>query len=369
MNPIRKQLLVTLVVLCACVAQVARADNDDFAYKQTNLVSNGAVAALTTDPQLKNPWGIVAFPGAPFWISDNNAGVSTLYDGAGNKVPLTVTVPPPMGSPQGTLATPTGIVWNPNPNLFQVGPKLGALFIFATEDGTISGWNPNVDLHNAILKVDNSEGGSGAVYKGLALATNTTGVFLYATNFRAGTIDVFDSSFKPTKLSGAFWDPTIPAGYAPFGIALVDGNLFVTYALQDAAKHDDVRGPGHGFVNVFDTNGHLIKRFASRGALNSPWGIARAPFNFGPASTRMLIGNFGDGKINSFNSEGDFHGSLRDPKGHSITINGLWAITFGTASASDPNTLYFTAGINDESDGLFGSLQAVPVKDHDRDDN
>jgi len=370
MNPIQRHFIVPLIVAAsACMTNVVLADNDDFAYKQTNLVSDGAVAALATDPQLKNPWGIVAFPGAPFWISDNNAGVSTLYDGAGNKVPLTVTVPPPMGSPQGTLATPTGIVWNPNSNLFQVGPKLGALFIFATEDGTISGWNPNVDLHNAVLEVDNSQGGSGAVYKGLALATNASGVFLYATNFRSGTIDVFDSSFKPAKLSGAFWDPKIPAGYAPFGIALIDGNLFVTYALQNAAKHDDEKGPGHGFVDVFDTNGNLITRFASRGALNSPWGIARAPLNFGPFSSRILIGNFGDGRINGFGSDGEFHGSLRNPAGHSIKIDGLWAIVFGTAAATDPNTLYFTAGSNDEQDGLFGSLQAVATKDHDHDDH
>src|SRR5450631_2438555 len=368
MNKVQKYFIVPLIATATmCLTNIVRADDDDFAYKQTNLVSDGATSAGTTDPQLKNPWGIAAIPGAPFWIADNGSGVSTLYNGLGNIIPLTVKIPPPKGAPADTTATPTGIVWNPNAQLFLVAPKLAALFIFATEDGTISAWNPTVNLHSAVLEVDNSQGGNGAVYKGLALATNSAGVFLYATNFRAGTIDVFDSSFKPAKLSGAFWDPKIPAGYAPFGIALIDGNLFVTYALQNAAKHDDEKGPGHGFVDVFDTNGNLITRFASRGALNSPWGIARAPLNFGPFSSRILIGNFGDGRINGFGSDGEFHGSLRNPAGHSIKIDGLWAIVFGTAAATDPNTLYFTAGSNDEQDGLFGSLQAVATKDHDHD--
>jgi len=179
---------------------------------------------------------------------------------------------------------------------------------------------------------------------------------------------VFDSTFQPTKLAGSFSDPTLPTGYAPFGIALIDGNLFVTYAKQDELKHDDVRGPGHGFVDVFDTDGHLITRFASRGALNSPWGIARAPLDFGPFSTRILIGNFGDGRISGFTSGGDFRGQLRDPKGHAVRIDGLWSIVFGNGLASDPDKLYFTAGPNGEADGLFGSLSAIPTSDHDSDD-
>jgi uncharacterized protein (TIGR03118 family) len=367
MKKLNRQLIVSILAATICVASYAEPDSDDFAYKQTNLVSDGFVPAATPDMQLKNPWGIAVIPGAPFWIADNGTGVATLYDGAGHIVPLTVTVPPPKGSPPGTKATPTGIVWNPNGQQFLVAPKLAALFIFATEDGTISGWNPNADP-NAILEVDNSEGGSGAVYKGLALATNSTGVFLYATNFRAGTVDVFDSRFQPAKLSGSFKDPRIPFGYAPFGIALIDGNLFVTYALREAGGEDDQPGAGHGFVDVFDTDGHLIKRFASRGTLNSPWGLARAPLNFGPASGDILIGNFGDGRISAFNSNGDFRGQLRDPKGHTIKIDGLWSIVFGTAAAATPNFLYFTAGVNDEMDGLFGSLQPVFAPDHDRDD-
>jgi uncharacterized protein (TIGR03118 family) len=366
MMKLSRQLLFSLLAAATCAVSYAD-DNDDFAYKQTNLVSDGAASAVTTDMHLKNPWGIAAIPGAPFWIADNATGLSTLYDGAGHIVPLTVTIPPPKGSPSGTLAAPTGIVWNPNGQQFLLAPSQPALFIFGTEDGTVSAWNLNAGT-NAVLEVDNSEGGNGAVYKGLALATNSTGVFLYATNFRAGTIDVFDSKFQPAKLAGSFKDPTIPAGYAPFGIALIDGNLFVTYALQDSAKHDDVKGAGHGFVNVFDTDGHLIKRFVSRGALNSPWGITRAPLNFGSASGLILIGNFGDGHISAFSSDGAFRGQLRSTDGKAVHIDGLWSITFGTALTATPNFLYFTAGLNGESDGLFGSLQAVRVSDHDHDD-
>ncbi len=355
MKKLNRRLTVAISAVAACMA--AYADNDDFAYKQTNLVSDGLVSAATTDKNLVNPWGMVAFPGAPFWIADNGAGVSTLYDGAGvpqrPPKPLVVTIPPPEGSPPGTTAAPTGIVWNPNSMEFVIGPQGATLFIFATEDGTISAWNPSVSLKNAQLEVDNSNGGSGAVYKGLALATNSMGVFLYATNFRAGTIDVFNSKFAAAKLSGSFKDPTIPPGYAPFGIALIDGNLFVTYALQDSAKHDDVAGQGHGFVNVFDTDGHLITRFASRGPLNSPWGMARAPLNFGAASGRILIGNFGDGHISSFSSGGGFRGQLHDAYGHAIHIDGLWSVSFARGMGGTPNFLYFTAGLNHESDGLF----------------
>jgi len=368
MNRLQRRLISAFIAATAFVTNAVLADSDDFAYKQTNLVSDGAVSATVTDMNLKNPWGLVAFPGAPFWIADNATGLSTLYDGKGNIAKLTVTIPPPKGSAAGTMATPTGVVWNPNGQLFQVNGQ-ASLFIFATEDGTISAWSPTVNLTNAQLEVDNSQGGSGAVYKGLALATNSTGVFLYATNFRAATVDVFDSKFQPAKLAGSFSDPHLPSGYAPFGIALVDGNLFVTYALQDSAKHDDVSGAGHGFVDVFDTDGHLITRFASRGALNSPWGIVRAPETFGPFSSRILIGNFGDGRISGFSSYGDFRGQLHDPQGHAISIGGLWSIVFGVAAASDPNTLYFTAGTNGEADGLFGSLQAIPASDHDGDDH
>jgi uncharacterized protein (TIGR03118 family) len=328
-------------------------------YVQKNLVSDGAVSATTTDPNLLNPWGIAFFPGGPFWISDNNGGVSTLYDGLGNIIPLVVKIPAPPGS-TAAAGTPTGIVPNLNSNLFVIpGTTDFSVFIFATEDGTIAAWSDVLDVTNAHIVVDNSQGGSatGAVYKGLAVGNNATGVFLYATNFRSGKVDVFDSNFNPATLSGSFSDPKLPAGAAPFGIANILGNLFVTYAKQNAAKHDPIHGAGLGVVDIFDTNGNLIGRFASGHTLNAPWGVAQAPFNFGPASTDILIGNFGDGTINVFNPlTRKFMGQLPDTSGKPITIDGLWALTFGGAQASDPGTLYFDAGPNGEADGLFGTL-------------
>lgn len=357
---LRTMLLVTAAIATAiCAVPVVYADEEesDSRYLQTNLVSDLPGVAAVTDPNLKNPWGIAFIPGSPFWISDNGTGLSTLYDAKGDIVPLVVQIPPPKGSPTSVTATPTGIVWNPTQS-FKVGSSTFAgLFIFATEDGTISAWNPNVDGTHAILEVDNSQ--SGAVYKGLALAPNPKGVFLFATNFHAGSIDVFDATFKQVQAVGGFIDRHIPPGYAPFGIALIDGDLFVTYALQNAEKHDDVAGEGHGFVDVFDTDGHLLRRFATRGQLNSPWGVTRAPYDFGTFSADVLIGNFGDGRITAFSSHGEPRGQLRDRRGRVISINGLWGLKFGGASLSDPDVLYFTAGLNDEADGLFGSIQTL----------
>jgi uncharacterized protein (TIGR03118 family) len=238
------------------------------------------------------------------------------------------------------------------------GTNLPSLFIFATEDGTIAAWNPGIaDPTHAVLVVDNSQGATDAVYKGLATGTNSKGNFLFAANFHSGGIDVFDSNFAPAKLDGAFTDPDLPAGFAPFGIRNIDGDLFVTFAQQDAEKHDDVAGLGNGFVDIFDTDGHLIRRFASGGQLNSPWGITRASFDFGRFSGDILIGNFGDGRINVFDPGGEFREQLQGTDGNPIEIEGLWALTFGGAAKSDPDTLYFTAGPNDEKDGLFGSIE------------
>jgi uncharacterized protein (TIGR03118 family) len=340
-------------------AQMTHGKHDG--YVQTNLVWDGIAGpkANMKDANLKNPWGIAFFPGSPFWIADNAIGLATLYDGAGNVNPLMVQIPPPGG---GTSAAPTGIVANMTIGKFKVPkstPTQPALFIFDTEDGTISGWNPAVDMTHAQLMIDNSASGctDGSVYKGLAMGANATGVFLYATNFRCGTVDVFDSNFKPQTLAGDFSDPELPAGYAPFGIASIRGNLFVSFAQQNAAKHDDVSGAGHGFVDIFDTNGHLIRQFAERGRLNSPWAMVEAPFNFGTFSGDLIIGNFGDGMINVYDPRtGEFEDQLEDPHGKPITIDGLWSLTFGGAMGSDPGTLYFTAGPDGEVDGLFGSI-------------
>lgn len=329
-------------------------------YQQTNLVSDIPGVAKVTDPNLVNAWGLSHSPTSPWWISDNGTGVSTLYDGHGHPFPigspLVVTIPPPANSPAGTISAPTGNVFNGTGGFIvsQGGNSGSSFFIFATEDGTISGWNPNVNLNNAILAVDNSS--SGAVYKGLAIANNGSGDFIYATNFRNGTIDVFDTNFAPAHLSGSFSDPNIPAHYAPFNIQSLGGNLYVTYAKQDAAKHDDVSGPGHGFLDVFDTNGNLIRRLVSHGALNSPWGLALAPAKFGQFSNDLLVGNFGDGRINAYDpNSGAFLGPLKDRRGMAIQIDDLWGLAFGNgATAGETNQLFFTAGISDEQHGLFG---------------
>jgi uncharacterized protein (TIGR03118 family) len=332
-------------------------------YQQTNLVSDLPGVASVTDPHLVNAWGMSHSSTSPWWISDNGTGVSTLYNGSGAPFPpgspLVVTIPPPLGSPAGTIAAPTGNVFNSSSGFVVTkdGKSGHPNFIFATEDGTISGWSPAVDPTNAILAVDNSA--SGAVYKGLALGSNSSGDFLFATNFHNGTVDVFDTRFAPASLTGSFTDPGIPSGFAPFGIANLNGQLYVTYAKQNAARHDDVAGPANGFVDIFDTNGNLIRRLVTRGRLNSPWGLTFAPADFGQFSNDLLVGNFGDGRINVVDpSTGGFLGQLRDRDNRAITIDGLWGLAFGNGATAGPTTtLFFTAGIDDEAHGLFGSLR------------
>ena len=227
--------------------------------------------------------------------------------------------------------------------------------------GRLSAWAGGLNpADNAVIAADNST--SGAVYKGLVFGLNAKGGFLFATNFHAGTIDVFGPSgtnglFTPATTDGGFTDPSIPAGYAPFGIANVDGDLFVTYAKQDGEKHDDVAGPGHGFVDVFDTDGHLLRRFASRGPLNSPWAVTRASFAFGRFSGKLLIGNFGNGRINVFDADGRFIDELEGTHGKPLIIDGLWTLTLGGGRGSASDTLYFTAGPNAETNGLFGTIE------------
>ncbi len=269
--------------------------------------------------------------------------------------PLTITIPPPAGgSPP---SAPTGQVHNGTGG-FALAPGKPAIFIFVTEDGTIAGWNPSVNASSAVIAVDRSA--AGAIYKGVAIASGSTGVHLYAANFAAGTVEVFDTNFSPAALLGSFSDPTLPAGYAPFNIRNIDGHLFVSYAQQNAEKKDDVPGPGFGYVNVFDTEGNLERRFASAGTLNAPWGVVRAPSGFGAFGGLVLIGNFGDGTINAFDPvSGEFRGQLEDGKGESIRIEGLWDLVFGNGgNGGDPDKLYFTAGIEDESHGLFGVIRA-----------
>jgi uncharacterized protein (TIGR03118 family) len=340
-------------------------------YQQTNLVSDIPGLARRTDANLVNPWGVTVSPNGHVRVSDNGTGLSTDYVHNGTSLPQVVTIPPPAGSLPGTTATPTGNILNTTSDFVvsAQGKSRPSTFIFATEDGTLSGWNEHVDRANAIRKVDNSP--SGAVYKGLALGSNSQGNFLFATDFHNGVIDVFNKNFQQVTLAGSFSDPMLPPppigspGFAPFGIANIGGDLFVTYALQKPGQHDDQAGPGNGFIDVFDTNGHLLQRFASHGTLNSPWGMAVAPDNFGQFSHALLVGNFGDGRINAFNlGTGASLGQLADPAGQAITIDGLWGLAFGKGQGEGHGgTLFFAAGINDEADGLFGTLSPAD-QDH-----
>jgi uncharacterized protein (TIGR03118 family) len=368
-------------VIAVAAASIAIAGDDDSrrerdVYVVTRLTSNLVGHAAARDPVLQNAWGIAFSPaGSPFWINDNATGCSTLYDGTGAKITaLQVAIPLPgnvipVGScqpkdpnkpPNPAPAAPTGIVWNPSASFLVPGTKIPAIFIFSTEDGTISAWAGGLNpADSAVLAADESS--NSAIYKGLAFAVNARGAFLFATNFHNGTVDVFgpngaDGMFTKATLDGDFTDPEIPSGYAPFNIVNLDGDLFVTYAKQDANKEDDAAGAGHGFVDVFDTDGHLIRRFESRGRLNSPWGIARASFAFGPFSGKILIGNFGDGRINVFENDGRFIDQLEDAHGKPLVIDGLWALTLGGGRNSSPDTLYFSAGPNDETNGLFGTI-------------
>ena len=318
------------------------------AFTQTNLVSNRTdQGAAVIDPSLQNPWGISAGPATPMWVSDNGAGITTLYGGNGSKVPLTVVIPPGAGSSTGTLGTPTGTVFNGNSAGFR-----GDRFLFATEDGTIAGWQQAYGTV-AHTQVDNSLPAPGAVYKGLAIGSTATGDRIYAANFRGGAVDVFNGNYAP---AGSFTDPKIPANYAPFNVQNLGGVLYVTFAMRDATGHDDIAGQGHGFVDAFDTNGNLLRRLVSHGRLDSPWGLAIAPASFGDFAGDLLVGNFGDGRINAYTvDKGNFRGVLTGTNGAPITIDGLWALRVGN-TAADPNAVYFTAGINNEADGLFGKI-------------
>jgi len=324
--------------------------------------------APVIDPKLVNPWGIAAGSTTPFWVADNHSGVSTINDASGTAQALVVTIPPPAGGT--SPSAPTGIVFNDSgraTDFLVNGPGTKASFIFATEDGTIAAWNAGT---TAVLKVDNS--GSGAIYKGLALAYVSVGTGsasrLYATDFHNGTVDVFDKNYSQIMAAGAFTDPNLPSGYSPFGIETIGGSIYVTYALKEAGGDDDVAGPGFGFVDKYDTNGNLTQRLIvgvpgdPTSPLNSPWGLALAPPGFGDLAGLLLVGNFGDGHINAFDPlTGAFVSTLNDSSGNPIVIDGLWGLKFGNGSSGfNPNTLYFTAGLNDEKDGLFGSLAAVP---------
>ncbi|OLB21487.1 MAG: TIGR03118 family protein [Acidobacteria bacterium 13_2_20CM_2_57_6] len=368
---LRCSLFLCLAVLLLPVVALAQH------YKQTNLVSD--LASISTpnppDPNLKNPWGLTRSPGgSPWWIANNNSGTSTLYDGNGNAFPppskggpLVVTVPPPNGSPAGTTSTPTGVVFNGSPTDFLVAPGKSAHFIFVTEDGTISGWNGG---QNAVLTVDNSDNGSanGAVYKGATSGEINGNKFLYVTNFRKARVEIYDTKFKRVFLGDdAFEAEGVPDGFAPFNIQNIGGILFVTYAKQDPARHDDVAGDGLGFVELFKPSGRNIGHLQHGTWLNSPWGVVWTTRDFGEFSNAILVGNFGSGRIAAFNGfTYKFMGFVKNPDDSILTIDGLWSLTFGNDGTAGPaNTLFFTAGINGEQDGLFGTITPVDGLDGD----
>jgi len=341
----KMQILPILIIGGVLAAPVSLAAIID-GFNQSNLVSNIPGLASHTDPNLTNPWGISSSGTSPFWVSDNGSGKSTLYNTAGVPQGLIVTIP----GVGGAGSAPTGQVFNSSASFN------GDVFIFATEDGTVAGWRGALGT-NAETLLDSS--GIGSVYKGIAIGSTAQGTYVYVADFHNNQITVVPGTGAPA-LSGNFTDPNLPAGYAPFNIQNLNGQLFVTYAKQDASGKDDVAGAGNGFVDVFDLNGTFVSRFVSQGPLNSPWGLAVAPVGFGSLGGDILIGNFGDGVINVFTSTGTFVGTLGNA-GVALSNDGLWGLKFGNGGNGGlANALYLTAGLNDEQDGLFAQITALP---------
>lgn len=330
-------------------------------YLQMNLVADLPGVAILQDTNLVNAWGISFGANTPFWVSDNGMGLSTLYavtnDSMGmahvTKQGLEVSIP--------GEGSPTGQLFN-NTTSFHTN-----LFIFASEDGTISGWRPALGKATEVLVL----GSSNSVYKGITLVSNASGPMLLAANFRQATLDAYDGNLGLVK---QFTDTNAPDGYAPFNVVSLDGMVFVTFAKQDAAKHDDDAGPGHGLIDIFNPMTGLFHRLVTgtdaggrNRAINSPWGVAISPGNFGEHSDQLLVGNFGSGTIMSFDDHGELEGLLRDTRQQTLVIDGLWALTFGNGTkAGVPSTLYFSAGPDKESHGLFGSLEPAKQEKHRR---
>lgn len=373
--------VISLISISGIVTMAATGNRDtrgniaiDEGYKQTNLVSDIPGNAQITDPNLVNSWGLARSQTGEWFVADNGMGISTTYKEANGKIkilPLKITIPALNGN---SASSPTGIVFNSgkdfnignvatdnignaaiDSNIGNVANNIPARYIFVTEDGTISGWNKKADPNNAMQKVNNAPE---AVYKGVTIAKNGDQNLLYVANFRGGSVDVFDTNFGAVNMAvDSFKDSDIPTGFAPFNVQNINGKIYVSYAQQDDAKHDNLDGPGLGYADVFNPDGTLDKRLEHGSWMNAPWGITMAPNNFGKVSNDILIGNFGSGNIAAFDPKtGKFKGLLSDSNGL-ITIDGLWGIKFGNGGLAGPaNTLFFSAGIDGEAHGLFGTI-------------
>lgn len=344
-------------------------------YTQTNLVSDVPVtpAATIMDPNLKNPWGLVAGPGTPWWSANNANGTSTLYS-VTNANPAVPSIVPingtgivmvPNAPSQPAPGSPTGIMFNGSTTDFLVAAGKPAHFLFVTEDGTVQGWNGGA---SAVIMVDNSQkpnAANGAVYKGATIVEFEGHRYLLAANFRSGRVDIFDTNFHPVRAPfGTLVDFRIPRGYAPFNVQAIGENIYVTYAKQDSARHDPVGGWGFGFVAVFHHDGRLIGELQHGPWLNAPWGVTLAPANFGRFGHALLVGQFRGGNVAAYNPiTGHFLGNVLNADGSTMTIPGLWTLSFGNnGAAGSPLSMFFTAGINDETDGLFGTITPVAAE-------
>jgi uncharacterized protein (TIGR03118 family) len=354
---------LSLMLVAAAPLPAAPGPPPSDQYAQTNLVSDMPGVAANTDANLQNAWGLARSGTSPWWVADNGSNVTTIYNSAGALQSIG-------GHPfQGVDGNPTGAVFSGITGQFQVGTTaspttLGtSLFIFDGEDGQIRAWRGGSTA--ALVTVSNAVTGADAVLKGLAISNDPSiGPRLYATDFHNGRVDVFDGSWTMINDPGAFTDPNMEQGYAPFGIQTIGNRIFVTYAKQDSAAHDDAAGQGHGFVDAYDLNGTFLGRVAQHGQLNSPWGLAWAPAGFGRFAGDLLVGNFGDGQVNAFEEMGNGQfaprGSLRSTVGGKLAIEGLWSLQFAAGGSNGtPDQLFFTAGPNDEADGLFGFIKST----------
>ena len=347
---------LTLFLALGLPANAQRFNRTDLTVDQVTT----SPTATNQDPHLVNSWGLARSSTSAWWVSDNHSGVSTLYDGNGAHQTLVVTVPPPKGATG--ISAPTGVVFNPTAS-FEVATGRAAIFIFVTEDGTISGWNPRVDPTNAIRMVNRP---GDAIYKGLAIAQTAKGAFLYATNFKTGNVEVFDAGFQPVKLDpSAFRNPHLQdtVNWSAFGIQNTGGNIIVTYARRQPGDTDEQHGTGLGRVAIFDTGGRFLTELQPGPWMNAPWGIALSPSDFGVFSHRLLIGNFGSGNIHAFNAiTGRHEGQLMDASGEPLFIDSVWALGFGSGTTGLLNELFFTSGPHDENNGLFGKLSVVSTE-------